>query len=286
MGNLDLLLDAASLATELTMVGQLNEMRQRGAAQAAVQQILAALRNEIFKFSEASKNILATEEQNQKIAAGAMRLLEYRLYDSGISPDWFFELGDKEYVSNTFRTIESNAQRLINSLRPEDKTEVENVARKVSRLNDYNYYLANYSKFIEYRLAFPKSKGLGNGSGVCGCLFLASAGFSGMLLLSMAGGVLQSSEAGVAGVGLTLLLVGAVVVSVPFFIGSALTYFGFRGGSAKSIVGRIGKELSVNLMTKLDNEFQGNLQEVQRLRDEAQELAKQFFGGSPLLNPN
>ena len=280
MSGFDLLLDAASLSAELSMVGQLNGMRQQGAAQAAAQQILAALRNEIFKYGETSKNILAVEVQDVKVAAGAMRLLEQRLRESGISTDLFFELGDKEYVSNAFRTIETNASRLTNSLSPDEKDEVENLVNKASHLNDYDYYLNNYTVFNEYRNALPKSKGPGQGMGIFGCLLaIATALCGGVTLLTWIGGYSSGGDPFEA----LVFLSGGLCIGTIFLAGLALAFSGFRGASAKQVVERVNKQLSVDLMNRLDNEFHGDLQKVQSLRDEAQGMASQFFGGSQFL---
>jgi hypothetical protein len=283
-----LLLDAASITTEMTMVGQLENMRQKGAVQAVMQKILAALRDWIFKYNEASKNVLDLEKKDPKQAAGAMRLLEYRLKKSGINPDWFFELGDKSYVSDTYRSIKDHVDRLNHKISDDENKEVQAFFEKVYRLEDYNYYLANYARLLQYRSALPKSKFLSSGARTIGIVLVLIGCLCGGFA-TLSNGIFSGnfgSGGGPSSSTVTMTLFTAVLcIGLPFVPGAGLAYFGHTGANAKKAVEQIGNSVDIDEMNSLDKEFQGNLQEVQNKKNEAQATFNEFFGGQSVNMP-
>ena len=96
MGWLDNLLDVAGIGLGIAQLNQLNELKQQGASKTLVQAVLNDLRQQIFNYKQAAENILETEKKNPRAAAGAMCILKMRLQDSGITPNLFLDLNDKD----------------------------------------------------------------------------------------------------------------------------------------------------------------------------------------------
>src|SRR5690606_35725834 len=90
---------------------KLKELQMQGAAIALIEALIKELRNQIFNFKQTAEAILVNEAETPVIAAGAMKLLERRLLESGITPDVFQEITDKEYTATVIRLIRENSDR-------------------------------------------------------------------------------------------------------------------------------------------------------------------------------
>jgi len=275
MSKLGLLIDAASLATEITMASNLGKMQQQGMAAPQNQQFIHTLRDHIFKYNEATKNILDFEARNPKIAAGAMRLLEMRIMSTTITPDLFFELNDKEYVSNTIRTIKENARRLTNQLAEADRQDVENTIAEVSRISDYSYYLDNVEKLQEYKNNLEASQGSGSGLRLLGFLGIGLglaipcfASFSLMFTRSSGGSSAYSIF------GLIIIICAFIAIAV-----------GQKGVNAKKNAEKIRGFFDLEQLEHLDAEFHGDTALVRKRYQTAQDVLKNFFGDANLLLP-
>lgn len=279
MGTLNTLLDLASLGVEISMADKLEAMRRQGAASAMMQALLSEIRNRVFKYSETAKNILAAEATAPVQAAGAMRLLEIRLQDSGLTPEMFNELSDKEYLSNTVRTVRENAGRLMGQLAPEGRQAADSMLSKATRLPDYDFYVENYAKGQQYRQALPESKGPGSGSRTLGLLGMLGCG--GLALLGSCAPLLLLSAPNSNGSGQFFL---GWLVCVGVAVWGFITFQ--RSGkalAAKQVVDKIASEMDMAEFDRLDREFGGNPGHVSQLRSEAQAALAQFFGDAKWL---
>lgn len=128
---------------------QLNQL-QSGAQEEAVRKfILETMRNFIF---EIAQDIKALEERMdiapQQVYIVA-RALEWRLQDTGISPDLFPDFADKEYVQQTFTRI----QKAMRQSR--DRLSVEQVTQADTAIN-YAIEASLLNKTIEAKLALEE----------------------------------------------------------------------------------------------------------------------------------
>ncbi len=268
MGWLNNLLDVASLGVELSQLGKLEELRKQGAAGAMVQAVLQQLRNQIFNYKQAAQTILDAENKETKVAAGAMRVLEMRLEESGISPDLFPDLNDKEYVAATYKFIRDNSARMRGQLAPENLNELDSMASAAYHLPGYSYYVSNYTDYANYKQAMLTKEKLGYLSGpLSGCLLF----FAAMFVIAVFFTIFQN---------MTGLFVGAVVAAAGIIWGGR--YFR-QSREAKKTVKDLDEKLDIELYTKLDADFRGDLRRATILQNEAETRIKNFFGDSTLL---
>jgi hypothetical protein len=278
MGWLDAIgvgLDIANIAISSSNAERLEELRRQGAAMALIQAIVKELRDQIFNFKQTAEVILANESKSPKITAGAMKVLELRLQQSGIAPDLFQELGDKEYTASAIRLIRDNSSRLVGQLSLEEQTEVHRMASAASRLPDYNFYLSVYkdAKRLEEAQQIVAQYGGRNSClmKIIGILIIWPGFFTPLLCGSMFG------EDG-AGFGL-LLGFGiwlAALVGYARWIGIG------KYGSANKTVNELKGKIDLERFMELDKEFGGE-SKVRELQQQAQSLAQNFFGESQLL---
>jgi len=140
MGWLNTLFDVAQIGLEISQLDQLNQLKNQGAASQVIQAALQELRSRIHYYNETAKTILQYESIEPLATAGAMRVLEYRLIDSGITPDLFSSsLTDMEYVSNTIRAIQANSSRLCGQLPPESQAAIQSLVRKTDLIPELSY---------------------------------------------------------------------------------------------------------------------------------------------------
>ncbi len=273
MGWFNTVLDVASLGVQVSQLGQLSEMRQQGASSAVMQAILQQLRNQIFNFKQAAQSIVDAEATDPKAAAGAMRVVELRLNDSGISTDLFSDLNDKEYVANTYKFVTAQSQRLKIALPTAQQDELEVMAQKAHQLPEYGYYLDHLTELQDYKTA-QANKGqfgfLNAGGGlVLGCSSLIVFA----ILVSIFGAIFRDAP-----------LIGGIIGAVATF--AIMIWAGRRAKLAKDSKKRLEeleKNVDIEYLQSLDQKFRGDKGEVERLRDDARESVNHFFGDSPLL---
>jgi hypothetical protein len=286
MGWLNTLFDAGILAAQVSSMNKLETMKKQGAQAAALQAILAEIRRQIFNYKQEAEEILSMADQDPKLAAGALRILEQRLKASGITPDLFIDLSDKDYAASTIRLIRDNGNRLIAQLSPDEQTEVATVTAAAIRLPDYDYYTAHYADMQRYRAAEPLARKHHSGRGCLYAAIVIGCAWIGMGLCAftgLAGG--NTSSSGVfSGMG-TGLMIGLAV-------GIGLIWYLSRGAqaaaNAKKIVDEVKAKVDVEEFDALDKEFGGDYQRVVALLHQAQTVVHAFFGnddtpgGAPL----
>lgn len=277
---LDVGLDVANVAINVNNASQLEELRMQGAATALIQAIIKELRDQIFNYKQVAESILASENESKIISAGAMKVLETRLNKSGITPDLFQELADKEYVANTLKLVRENSNRLFNMLSENEKNTVLNVVSTTGRFPDYNFYLDNYStgKSIQRSAEIVREYKDRNG-----CLTQIGIGlyvYPGIAVpvwLAFALGDALSDEWG--------FVIGGV-------LGAGLWIFGLvkilkwkNGREYKEAKKIIDSHSAFNLdyFNQLDKEFNGEDVVKQKLA-EAQNVAQNFFGNATFLS--
>lgn len=145
MGWLDTVLSAASAGASIYNASQLQTLRRQGAQAGLIQAMVTHLREQIFQFKQMAEYGLAQEVRSVKNAAGVISIVESRLDDSGITPELFPELGDKEYAMQTIRLISENKRRLLGLLSRDEQNEISRVVAAAERLPDYNYYVENFN---------------------------------------------------------------------------------------------------------------------------------------------
>lgn len=277
MGWLNTALNAASLGADLYNASQLSTLRQQGADAALIQAFIRHLRDQIFQFKQAADSALAMEAQSPLTAAGAISIVADRLHDSGVTPELFPELGDKEYAAQAIRLIEENHRRLLALLSPPEQNEVARVVEVADRLLDYNYYLENYN---DGRRLADAENAVTQYAGRNGCLVqmgLLSYVFIGLPVCIVffmdlfTGGSRSSSAAWDTGfiVGIGVWVAGLVMIKR---WQNTKSY-----KRAKKVVDELKDEIDLPRFLALENEL-GDPARAQQLQQEAQSFLATFFG--------
>jgi hypothetical protein len=275
---LDIGLDVANAFISEHNATKLKELQMQGATAAFIEAIIKELRNQIFNYKQTAETILANETESPVIAAGAMKLLERRLADSGITPEVFQEITDKEYTATVIRLIRENSDRMFRRLSEGDRTEVARVASVASRLQDYNFYVDNYQKGKDLQKATEVIRTYKNRQGclpIVGIILYIYPGIAFPALLSI--GLGGGSEAGQAIVGM---------IGFGLWIWGLVNIFKWRNGGgykvANKVVEKYGEEFNLDYFNSLEKEL-GNVEEIKKRRKEAQRVAGNFFKDSSLF---
>lgn len=287
MGWLNTVLDIASLGVNIANASKIEQLRMQGTTTAIIQAIIKELRDQIFRYKQTAEEILAVEEKTTpKVTAGAMRLLELRLQSSGITPDLFVELGDKDYVASTTRFIRENSARLIGKLSQRDRDEVQEVSALALRLPDYSFYVENYEIVQNYRKALPIVKKLKKQNTPLQRLTdkiappsfaLLTWGFAWMMS-SMAMDSQQSSL--ICGGG---FLLGVAAAAGIYLMRKSLSR-PEEYDSAKAIVDEVeNKQINLDHFAQLEKEFGANVDKIEMTLEQAKSRVQEFFGDAPLL---
>lgn len=275
MGWLDLVLGAASASAGMYNASQLETLRRQGAEAALIQAIIQYLREQIFEFKQMAESALTFEAQSAKLAAGAISVVELRLLSSGITPDLFQELGDKEYTKNMVRLIGDNKRRLLAMLSTDEQSEVGRVAAAAARLPDYNYYVDNFDvgrRLMEAASAVAEYEARN------GCMFNTAVSlgyfFVGLPVAIVMFGVSIGWNVGVT-VGFGLWLAGLV--------GIILWQHAGEYKAAKKTMEELKDKVNLPRFMALDQQL-GGRKHAEQLQQAAQALVMPFFGDARLLN--
>lgn len=283
MGTLGTLLDLASLSLQISTAGKLAAMKQQGAAAALMQAMLVEMRNQVFKYNETARKLLAMESTSLLLATGAMRVLETRIKDSGLSADLFDEIADKEYFANTVRTVHDNGARMTAQLPAADRQTLEIMLAKTARWSDYDFYVDSYPQIQQYRQALPGSAGPGAGRRNLGLFTLLGCGGLAALGLCeglVAAGISQTNGNNAAGT----FIMGSLVMGAIAFWGYRTYVQANKTIADKKIVDKVSSEVDLRRFEALEREFGSDLGKVNQLMGEAQTAFQQFFGDAKFLS--
>lgn len=202
---------------------ELGQLQAGAQAEAARKLILEMMRNFVFEIVQDIKALedhMQTSPQQVYVVA---RALEWRLQDSGISPDIFPEFGDKEYVQQAFTRIRSATQQSRGQLSDEQFAQAETAVNYITETGLLTKAIE--AKSAAQRLqateaewsALSKQAGHASGRKKLGCLgLIATFLFVPQILVLAVIGLGQVHEilgalAGLLAVGIWLaLLVGSI----------------------------------------------------------------------------
>lgn len=134
-------LGLGNMALNAGNASKLQQMQMEHASEALFREFISMLRNGIFNLKQTAESVLAGEETSPLQAAGAMRILDYQLSASGITPDMFPDLADMEYAAATTKLISSNSSRMYAALDATGKERVDQLLGHMHQLADLRYYL-------------------------------------------------------------------------------------------------------------------------------------------------
>jgi hypothetical protein len=275
MGWVSTVFNIASLSLEAAQLSKLNDLTQQGVASNVIQAVYQELRNQIFNYKQAAEEILDTQSNTPKSTAGAMRLLELRLLNSGITSDIFTSISDKEYVASTHKFIKENSKRLRESLLPADVEEVDRMAQSALRLPQIDYYiehcedLDNYEtgKEVINRMGFLSNFFVREG---IGCLSLVAAS----VIIGIFAALFGENYA----VGIVL---GIVVWAVSMiWIGGKVK----ESKAARNTVKELEEKLDLDLLFALDTEFEQDRNKAIKTKQDFELLVNNFFKDHHLLS--
>lgn len=136
-------LGLGNAALNASNASTLQQMKLQQAGEAMYREFISLARNGLFNLKQTAESVLADEGDTPLKATGAMRILDEQLSSSGITPDLFPELVDKEYAAATVKLINGNSSRLYAALDADDKKQVDQLVMHLQRLADLRYYLGH-----------------------------------------------------------------------------------------------------------------------------------------------
>lgn len=260
-------LGLGNMAINSSNASKLNQMKLQQAGEALYHEFITFMRNGLFNLKQAAESVLASEEESPLKAAGAMRILEYQLAASGITPDMFSELPDKEYAAATFKLINGNSNRMYAGLDKDEQPQVDQLVEHLQRLADLQYYLEHTENASRLRATKTVSN-VGSPPQNKGCLIAIGLFVLGGLL------VLVSAE-------LSMFAMGAAWL------------VGFL-----ALIGLIGKRRESNANQKTIKELESGIDwprfqileqqfttpdEARKRQQESEQYVENFFGDYTLL---
>lgn len=283
MGWFDTIIGLTSVAVDVATLSQVQKMSQalgdsklQAALGAAWDAFIHDMKNEIFKFRQAAKEVLRNEDQQPLIAAGAMKLLEINLDESPVKAEIFPDLADKEYFDETARLIGENSRRMMRALSPAEREAVNEMLAASAELARLNYYIDNYEDGCRLREAEDTVARLGGRNSSSARLGLGCG--IGLIVLVL---FLAISAAADASVGFVFVL----LVGVPAFIGLYLWQSRKKYDQALLVVKQLDDRIDQELFARIDAEMQGSLPIAKKQAAGRQRIVDRFFAGQAMEKP-
>jgi len=260
-------LGLGNLAVNSSNAATLQQMKLQQANEALYREFIGLMRNGMFNLKQTAESVLAGEEELPLKAAGAMRILDYKLSSSGITPDLFTELSDKEYAAATAKLINSNSNRMYAALDIDGKQKADRLVEHLQRLADLQYYVEHADGASRLQ-ATKSAAGVDNNTQKkWGLIAIGLILFSGLLMM-------VSAE-----LGMLTSCVGWLAA-----LGVLLSFAGKR--QAANVTKKTIKELedSIDLprFYNLEQQF-GPPDRAKQLQQESEQYVESFFGDYTLL---
>lgn len=269
-------LGLGNVALNTSNAGTLQQMKLQQAGEALHREIINLMRNDIFNLKQTAESVLVGEEGAPLKAAGAMRILHRQLSSSGITPDLFPELADKEYAAVTAKLINGNSNRMYAALDADGKNQVDQLVEHLQRLPDLQYYLDHADNAS--RLKAEKTSTIdGNGVQNKGCL-IAFGLFVLSPLLILVGAKLGAFVMFVA-LG-TLVMFASWVVG----IGALVSYAGkqWAASATHKTIEQLESTIDLPRFYNLEQQFK-TLDGAKESQRESEQYVERFFGDYTLL---
>ena len=260
-------LGLGNAALNASNASTLQQMKLQQATEAMYREFISFARNGLFHLKQTAENVLAGEEESPLKAAGAMRILDNQLSSSGITPDLFPELVDKEYAAATAKLISGNSNRMYAALDADGKTQVDQLAEHMQRLSDLQYYLDHADNAS--RLKAVKTSTIdGNPVQNKGCLIAIGLFVLSSLL------ILVSAELGM------LAMFASWVVG----IGALVSFAGKRraANATHKTIEQLESNIDLPRFYNLEQQFK-TLDGAKQSQKESEQYVESFFGDYTLL---
>lgn len=263
-------LGLGNAALNASNAGTLQQMKLQQAGEAVYREFVNVMRNGMFNLKQTAEGVLAGEEASPLQAAGAMRILDHQLSMSGITPDLFSEMADKEYAAATARLISSNSSRMYAALDKAGQAQVDQLLEHMRLLPDSRYYLEHVDQASRLR----ESGGIVNqnpNARSTSCLFYA-LGLGGLFLLLPLVDIL-----GV--LGSLLILAAAIAFLVVMF---RLSKKSRTVKAAQQTVKQLQGDVDLVRFQTLEVQFE-TPERAKQAQEQSEQYIENFFGDYTLL---
>lgn len=260
-------LGLGNLAVNASNASTLEQLKAQQAGEALYREFITAMRNGMFNLKQTAENVLAGEEESPLKAAGAMRILDHQLSSSGVTPDLFPELSDKEYAANTAKLVSGNSKRMYAALDADGKIQVDQLVEHLRQLADLQYYLEHTDNVSRLR-AEENATNVNSIGQNKGCLISIGLFALGMVLVMMSVelGVLTGFVAWIAGIIGLIQLVGKRRAA----------------NAAQKTMKELESTIDLPRFNMLDQQFKTPDEALQRQK-ESEQYVESFFGDYSLL---
>ena len=146
MGWLNLVVGAANVAMNASQLQKMNEFGQIQQVGAVIEIVRNQMRDYIFRINQAKEDLLPYLEHHPVAVATGLRYLELELQSSGLKPESFSELSDKEYFATTQRSIQHDFLKVYELVPEQQKDTIEITVEAMITIDDLAYLVNNYSQ--------------------------------------------------------------------------------------------------------------------------------------------
>jgi hypothetical protein len=260
-------LGLSNLAVNASNASTLEQLKAQQVGEVLYREFISAMRNGMFNLKQTAESVLAGEEESPLKAAGAMRILDHQLSSSGVTPDLFPELSDKEYAAATARLVSSNSKRMYDALDIDGKKQVDQLVEHLKRLADLQYYLEHADNASRLKAA-ETSTNDGNTFQNKGCLIAIGLFVVSSLLVLVSGelGMLAMFASWVVGIGALVSLVGKRQA----------------GKSTQKKIKELEDSIDLPRFYTLEQQFD-TPEEAKQLQKQSEQYVENFFGDYTLL---
>lgn len=260
-------LGLGNAALNASNASTLQQMKLQRASEAIYREFINLLRNGMFNLKQTAEDVLAGEEASPLQAAGAMRILDYQLSASGVTPDLFPEISDKEYAAATSRLINSNSSRMYAALDDHGKKQVDELLVHLKRLPELQYYL-EYADNLSRLQAGEAVSNVGNSTEKKGCLITF-----GLFIFSFVLALVNET--------LAMIAVYASLFIGFLFLMSLVSKWQSANPNKKKIK-ELESSIDLSRIKKLDEWF-NTPDRAKQFQKESELYVENFFGDSTLL---
>jgi len=148
MSWLTVLFDVTDIAIGVNNAYKIGQLKQQKQTAEALQALYQAMMDYVFRASQIYDDIMYHKSKRPIAVAATMFYLELELEKSGITPDLFNNITDKEYVASTKRKIQHTRELLLEHFTPEQRELAAVTGDALHDIEDIVFVVGHYEDAI------------------------------------------------------------------------------------------------------------------------------------------
>jgi len=144
MGWISTLFDVATLAVVANNSMQSARLEEMAKQVGQVEVIREICRNYVFRISQAKEDMLEFRTAKPLAVTAGLAYLEAELQESGVTPEIFSNISDKEYVAGTLRSLRQSRRELTELLDTDQQQLVNTAAQSLRQYEDLTFVVQTF----------------------------------------------------------------------------------------------------------------------------------------------